>query len=78
MIKKLIPFFIREYRRELYDFNAPPKYWSTIYEDGREYRVYLSGIPFYYININGYLTYTYPPFTMELTAIRVSYTPPIH
>jgi len=77
MIKKLIPFFIREYRRELYDFVAVPKYQDTVYEDGREYRIYLSGIPFYYININGHQTYTHPPFAMEITAIKTFYTPPI-
>jgi len=77
MIKKLIPFLIREYRTELYDFVAPSKYWDTIVEEGRVYRIYLSGIPFYYIDRNGRLNYTYPPFRKDIRAIRVFYTPPI-
>ena len=77
MIKKLIPYLIREYRRELYDFQSRWKYWDIIREDDREYRVYLSGIPFYYIDINGRLNYKYPPFIKNITAIRAFYTPPI-
>lgn len=53
MIKNLIPFFIEERRAELYDYRAPKKYWNIIWEGGREYRVWLSGIPFYYIDTRG-------------------------
>ncbi len=77
MIKKLIPFFIREYRRELYDFEGPTKYRDIILENGRRYTIYLTGIPFYYRDISGRLTYEYPPFTKKITATRVFYTPPI-
>jgi hypothetical protein len=77
MIKKLIPFLIREYRRELYDFSATPKYWDVVREENREYRIYLSGIPFRFIDIDGRLRSKDPPFIKEITAIRVFYTPPI-
>jgi len=77
MIKKLIPFFIRENKAELYDFSAPPKYWDVIPDGDSRYIVYLSGIPIYYTDVNGHLDYTYPPFRKDVSAIRVFYTPPI-